>query len=547
MAYRLVSASGEVTFELRPGAPLVLGRSLSSDLPVLDPTVSRRHAELNVESSGVAIRDLGSSNGTFVNASRVTSARIAPGDRVIFGKVLFELRELSSVLIDDATAEGMRRAARAGTTIVRQIPVPDADQALERALRASGVQKAVDETAAILPQAERDRLRLTLLLEISKALTRASNVENLLEKLVQFTFRLMDVDRVTVLLTDDDGEPMPRISRLRGGESSTRPVSLAVARTAIEKKVAILSDDADTSRDESRSAAPADRSATTPRSATPAMTRSAACAPLVAGEGRVLGALYVDSVTGNYRVSDEDLDFIVGFAGIAAVALDNIRYAEAMRHEAIVRGNFERFFTPHLAARIAASPQAVRLGGGRHHVAVLFSDIRGFTEIAARMAPDETASLLTEYFTEMVDCVFRHGGTLDKFIGDAVMAQWGAPISEADDADRAVDAAVDMMAAVDRLNARWRAQGRQELQVGIGINYGETFAGYLGSDRRLEYTIIGDPVNTASRLCKWAEGGEILVTDSVRAALQRTHAMAEREPLLVRGTNESVRVFRVER
>src|SRR5262244_1283358 len=120
MPYRLVGASGDVTFELRPGAPLVLGRALSSDLPVLDPTVSRRHAEVTIETAGVSIRDLGSSNGTFVNGNRITSARLAPGDRIIFGKVLFELRELSPVLIDDATAEGMRRVARAGTTIVRQ-------------------------------------------------------------------------------------------------------------------------------------------------------------------------------------------------------------------------------------------------------------------------------------------------------------------------------------------------------------------------------------------------------------------------------------------
>ena len=96
-----------------------------------------------------------------------------------------------------------------------------------------------------------------------------------------------------------------------------------------------------------------------------------------------------------------------------------------------MRSNFERFFTPRLAARIAASPDAIQLGGDDAPVAVLFSDIRGFTPLSATMAPDEMAQLLTEYFTEMVECVFRHGGTLDKFIGDAVMAQWGAPISGA--------------------------------------------------------------------------------------------------------------------
>src|SRR5512132_473406 len=138
MPFRLISGDGQLSFELRSGPPLVLGRALSSDLPVLDPTVSRRHAELTVDSGAVSLHDLGSSNGTFVNDERVTDARLVAGDRVVFGKMIFELRELSPMLVDDGSVETMRRAARAGTTIIRQVPVPDADQTLERALRASG-------------------------------------------------------------------------------------------------------------------------------------------------------------------------------------------------------------------------------------------------------------------------------------------------------------------------------------------------------------------------------------------------------------------------
>ena len=160
------------------------------------------------------------------------------------------------------------------------------------------------------------------------------------------------------------------------------------------------------------------------------------------------------------------------------------------------------------------------------------------------MAPDETALLLTEYFTEMVECVFRHGGTLDKFIGDAVMAQWGAPITEPDDADRALDAAVDMMRSLERLNTRWRTQGRPQLQAGIGLNFGEAFAGNIGSQRRLEFTVIGDTVNTASRLCAWADGGEILLSQAFRDALTRAHNLVERPPLTLRGKVDPVVVFR---
>ncbi|HEX4932370.1 MAG TPA: FHA domain-containing protein, partial [Gemmatimonadaceae bacterium] len=156
MSFRLVSSDGNIQFELRQGMPMILGRALNSDLPVLDPTISRRHAEVKADDGGVTVRDLGSSNGTFVAGARVGTARLVGGEKIVFGKVQFEIRELSPMLVDDASAESVRRVARAGTTIIRQVPVPSADQALELALRASGVQKAIEEGQAGLPQAERD-------------------------------------------------------------------------------------------------------------------------------------------------------------------------------------------------------------------------------------------------------------------------------------------------------------------------------------------------------------------------------------------------------
>ena len=163
------------------------------------------------------------------------------------------------------------------------------------------------------------------------------------------------------------------------------------------------------------------------------------------------------------------------------------------------------------------------------------------------MNPDAMAKLLTEYFTEMVECVFRHGGTLDKFIGDSVMAQWGAPLGATDDVDRAMDAALDMMDALETLNARWSVEGRPTLRIGIGLNFGEAFAGNIGSERRLEYTVIGDTVNTANRLCAAAEPGEILLTETFRAALHAAPPLTEMPPLELRGKNQGVPVFRVSR
>jgi adenylate cyclase len=527
MSFRLVSPDGDQVFELRRGAALTVGRALTSDVPLLDPTVSRRHASLVADESGVELNDLGSSNGTFVNGARVEHARLAVGDVLTFGKLSFNVSE------GEASENGAdTHGARHAPTIVRQRAVPDARQAFADALRASGSQVVVDETAIVPADEQRVRQKLSLLLEVSKALTRAPDVATLLEKIAEILFQILDVDRFSILLLDEAGDLVPSIARDRAGASLGRTVPLSIARKAIEEKIAILSDNA-----------PEDVRFTG-QSIVHQQVRSAVCAPLIGTESRVVGVLYVDSLTSAHRFTEEDLDFVVAFSGIVAVAIENSRFAERIRHETLVRSNFERFFSPGMAARIAASPGAIALGGERRSVAVLFADIRNFTPLSAMMDPDETALLLTEFFTEMVECVFEHGGTLDKFMGDAVMAQWGAPISEADDADRALDAAVGMMRSLEQLNVRWRDQGRPQLQVGIGLNYGEAFAGNIGSERRLEFTVIGDTVNTASRLCAWADGGEILLSQAFRDALTRPHALVERPPLTLRGKSEPVVVYR---
>jgi adenylate cyclase len=527
MSFRLVSPDGDQIFELRRGASLTVGRALTSDVPLLDPTVSRRHASLVVDDSGIELHDLGSSNGTFVNGERVERARLGAGDVLTFGKLSFNVSE------SDVSENGTdTHSARYAPTIIRQRAVPDAEQAFAQALKASGSQPVLDETAIVMPDEERLRQKLALLLEVSKALTRAFDADALLEKIAGIVFQILDVDRFSILLLDDHGDLVPSIARDRGGSRLGRTVPLSIAGKAIEEKVAILSDNA-----------PEDVRFTG-ESIVHQQVRSAVCAPLVGSENRALGVLYVDSLTSAHRFTENDLDFVVAFSGIVAVAIENSRFAERIRKEILKRSNFERFFSPGMAARIADSTEAIELGGERRKVAVLFADIRNFTPLSATMDPDQTARLLTEFFTEMVECVFKHGGTLDKFIGDALMAQWGAPITEPDDVDRALDASVDMMHSLERLNARWRDEGRPQLEIGIGLNYGEAFAGNIGSERRLEFTVIGDTVNTANRICAWAEPGEILLSQAFRDALTRTHALVERPPLSLRGKTEPVTVYR---
>jgi adenylate cyclase len=323
------------------------------------------------------------------------------------------------------------------------------------------------------------------------------------------------------------------ISRDRRGDPVTQAIPQSIARKVVQERIAVLTDNA-----------PAD-TRFGGQSIVAQKVRSAMCAPLLGSDDIAQGVLYVDNVTATQRFGDDDLDFLIAFSNIAAVAIENSRLSERVRRQTLVRSNFERFFAPALAARIAATPGTVRLGGEKRTVALLFSDIRDFTALAEAMRPDELARVLSEYYTAMVEIVFRHGGALDKFIGDALLAQWGAPLGAPDDADRAMRAALDMQREMQTLNARWRQEGRQPLRIGIALNVGETFAGYIGSERRLEYTLIGDAVNTASRLCALAEGGEVLLTESVRAALASPPALQPRGTVELRGRVQGVPVYSV--
>ena len=539
MRYRLTSTDGLQQHELRAGVQLVVGRAPSSDIAIFDPTISRRHAELQVDESGLHVRDLGSSNGTFRNGERLddqSAVKLEPGDTVTFGKVAFRVQPTGPTTVHSPSGgftapadENSNGQARQSATIVRQLPVRDS-QGLA-ALGTSDPRINTAPSAAASLSEDKSQQKLATLLEVSKGLGKSVDIDALLEKIVRYAYQILEVDRVAILLCEDGQELVPKIARDKRGSEQPRAVPQSIARKVVQDKVAILSDNAG---EDARFGG---------QSILMQQIRSAICCPLVGSEDRVLGVLYVDNVTTTHRFSEHDLEYLIAFAGIAAAGIENQQYAHRIQKEMLARENLTRYFAPQVAERIASSREAARLGGDKRPVAVLFSDIRGFTPLSESMNPDDMASLLSEYFTEMVECVFRHDGTLDKFMGDAVMAQWGAPIGGTDDADRALQAAVDMMRALKKLNAKWRTEGRPQLQHGIAVNYGEAFAGNIGSERRLEFTVIGDTVNTAYRLCSAAEAGQILITEEMRAALTEPPRLTACPPMELKGKSQPIPVY----
>ena len=527
--FRLVSVSGDQSFEVPPGRSVVVGRGVATDIAIYDPTISRRHAELTARADAIDVRDLGSSNGTCINGSRVLAGRVVVNDSITFGKVTYQVREARA---GGAEPLPLPEPVAPSGTIVRQLMVSGGGTAGITSRDGPSTRGQLRVAAATAE--ERQAKKLSLLLEVAQKLTAELEIDRLLRAVVDMTFQVMEVDRVTILLRNETtGEMVPTISKSRLGDTQVQPVPRSIVDKVVEERVAVVSHNA-----------PAD-SRFKGRSIVTQSVRSAMCSPLLDARDEILGLLYVDNTSAPGSFSDEDLQFLVAFSGLAALGIKNSRFAEQIRREALVRSNFERYFAPNVAADIARQDGAVRLGGERRAITVLFSDIRGFTAMAESMGPDAVARLLSEYFSEMVEVIFEHGGTLDKFIGDAVMALWGAPIAHSDDPDRALEAAIAMQRAIDELNRGWAASGQPEIGVGIGISHGDVFAGNIGSHRRLEYTVLGDAVNVAARLCAEAGPGEILVSE---ALLRVVRAQVEHEylpELGLKGKTQVVQVYRV--
>ena len=208
---------------------------------------------------------------------------------------------------------------------------------------------------------------------------------------------------------------------------------------------------------------------------------------------------------------------------------------------------FGQYVSKDVYEQLVANPDLARLGGQRRQMTVLFSDIRGFTSVSEQGQPEEIVAILNEYFTRMVEIVFANKGTLDKFVGDMVMALFGAPLDDPNHAEHAVDAALEMIRELDRLNQKWMAEGRPAIDIGIGISTGPMIAGNIGSEAIMSYTVIGDAVNLGARLESLNKeyGTRIIISEATRDALPARYVLRPLGDVVVKGKTRSVAIFEV--
>ena len=382
----------------------------------------------------------------------------------------------------------------------------------------------------------RDYEKLRVSYELARAIGVELDIDKALVKILDAAFQLLEADRGVILLYDEDRELAPRCVRTKAGKQDPNEevlISSTIVEQVLRDKAAVLSSDATV-----------DSRFQGAHSIIMQGIRSSMAVPLLHGS-EVFGIMMLDSQIATNAFTEKDLQLFQNVANQAAIAIQNSLYAAKLEKEAITRERFQRLLSPAIAQQVIDGKVEVKKGGEERNTTVLFSDIRGFTAMSETQNAQSVVDMLNEYFERMVEVIFHHEGTLDKFVGDEIMALFGAPVAHPNDAYRAVKTALEMKGVLEQFNRERVEAGQQEIHIGIGINTGDCVAGYLGSSRALEYTVIGDTVNTGARLCSLAKGGEIIISESTYAAVKDHFEVIQLPDASVKGKALALKVFNV--
>ncbi|HZE69455.1 MAG TPA: adenylate/guanylate cyclase domain-containing protein [Pyrinomonadaceae bacterium] len=544
---KITDASGrQWQYNLLPQSVCTIGRAPDNAIVIDDPRASRYHSHIKSSEDGsFTIVDGAvingqlrrSANRVFINGEAQFEHQLKNGDRVTIGAstLRFEQRP------EEHTTEVRYDDKPLGHT---QLLI-SANDVVSTVLHSKSDIAATVARDKVLEALQRKANILSALFEMSKTLGSVFDLTAIFDKATDVIFRSTPADRVVALLADHTGSGnledvvlTPIATRARDEKLQAHAKKLTIGRTITRKvmrdRVALLSQDA-----------ASDAEFAGVDSIVSQGVRSTICAPLVA-ETRVHGALYADRLDPFAAFKPDDLELISAVAAQTAIAVENARAHERLAREEVARANYSRFLPEYVVKQMLENPESFKLGGVNQTITILFADIRGFTRISEHAPPEKIVGLLNRYFSAMTDIIFAHGGTLDKYLGDGLMALFGAPTTTPEDASNALNAAVAMQRRVLGINRELEEEGFPELNVGIGLHTGEVTVGYIGSERRSEYTAIGDAVNTASRLESNARAGEILMSDATAQAAHRRYELKPREPIMVKNRVQPVRLWEVD-
>ncbi len=496
-----------------------IGRMDACSIRILDGLVSKQHAEVLYSDGRWWLRDLGSMNGTALNDQRVGTVELSEGDVISIG------------------AARLRFSHAALERVVPHVEMVDTSEpqvqaTLERSPREGF---APVEQISDMEQIKRDYEKLRIASELSRVVGLEPDVDKLLSRLLDETFKILPADRGVILLMDPQTHKLaPRAIKHKDASDTDESINLSstIINQVFQSGASVLTMDA-----------MMDARFNTAKSVIMGGIRSTMCVPMIY-QSQLFGIIHLDSLIVSGAFSEKDLQILDGVAAQAAQAVDNAYKARQIERNALARRDFERLLPPEIVEQVVNGNVRLERGGELRETTVLFSDVRGFTSWSERHEPAYIVSALNDYFELMVDAIHRRKGTLDKFMGDGIMALFGAPISHEDDAENAVVCALEMMHYLAQFNSA-QSSAEERFAIGIGIDTGPVVAGYMGSSKSMEYTAIGDHVNLAARLCGAAAPGQILISADTAARVGDRFELKSLAPIRVKGKEHPVTLSQV--
>jgi len=494
------------------GDTIQFGRAEDNDVVLVADEVSRHHARMCFRDGRMLLVDQKSMNGTYVNRQRVVERVLSHLDEVWFGskcRLVYRDDTAFGRKTQQPEKETKRESQLAQDVGKIRAEMDRVGESLTIIAKRGRTPTAVTEAATLPGQVTpppRDLLamsrayrRLAALYDVLNVMASEFDLNRRMSDVLDKTMTLMEAERGFLLLRDEPtGELRVSVAREMGQDLAASSPSMGIAgKAAIDGEPVLMGSSAE---DELGARA----------SIIQQRIMSAMAVPLKV-EDRTLGSIYIDTRKAGVVFSEDDIELFASLAAPAAMAIDNVRLYEQMLEGEKKRANLSRFLSPAIVDQVLKEDSELELGGTKQEITTVFCDIRGFTPIAERMPPDALVELLNEHFTAMNEIVFQYQGTLDKYLGDGLMAVFGAPIASGDDAENAVRAALAFQSKNAELNQQRAEDGRPEIQLGAGITTGDVVAGLMGSPDRMDFTVIGDRVNTASRLCDIASGGQVVI------------------------------------
>jgi adenylate cyclase len=509
----------------------VIGRQPNCDLCLPFAEISRQHSCIRyTESNHWLLEDVGSTNGTLLNQFRVKAPQILDHHDVIqIGNVL-----LGVILVFPESSKSRLQGVTQGRVILRK-----ADELQEQWIDGNDLQDTFANNQMAIA-------RLKHLVEIAKGLNSAQSLDGIFQQVKEVVFQeIPSIDRIG-LLVDINNSGKLKLLKAEAKYESYREtlirdiswISPKICKKVFVEKVAIKSIDR-----------PNDVTFQSQGGLLREGARGALAVPLW-DRKRVIGVLYADArlqIQESEPLEDEELSFFSTLANLVASSVQRWLLTYQLQQEAQIRHKLERYHSPAVVQQLitARALENGRLAPIETNITILFADLVGFTALSERLPPRQLADLLNRLFEEMLDFVFKTGGTLDKFIGDCIMAFFGAPEPQADHPDRALAAALGMLNRLDELNEEdiWP----EPLQLRIAINTGKAVVGDVGSFQRVDYTVLGATVNLAARMESICPPGEIVISEATYKQLSYRQGFAKMGLGKFKGIAKPVKIYQTHR